>query len=338
MAPQYTKQNGMALRPFGEERFFHIDLCAGSGMFGLGLKCVLGKRLRTIAYVERDTRAAALLVERMEEAFLDSAPVWDDVADCANPEFVEYVRQFDPLFVTAGYPCQPFSAAGKRLGEADERHLWPSIIEFIRLVKPRYFLLENVPGHLSLGFDTVVRDLQVAGYDLAAGLFPASEVGASHQRKRLFALAIMGDSAIRDGNRSNRRSGKKPGDEPANPEPTRKSDQILADTSGKGLQGCERPRASHPRDRAQTPGPAPELRGLLFAPGPGELELWKQLLESDPSIEPTLRGAPDGVAPGVHGDRLRLLGNGVVPLVVAYAFTLLAAAHAAPFGGPTKAT
>ncbi|MCL2306493.1 MAG: DNA cytosine methyltransferase [Planctomycetaceae bacterium] len=209
----------MAIHPFSEERFFHIDLCAGSGMFGLGLKCALGERLRTIAVVERDACAAALLVERMEEAFLDSAPVWDDVADCTNPEFTEYVRRFDPLFATAGYPCQPFSAAGKRLGEADERHLWPHILKFLQLVKPRYFLLENVPGHLSLGFDTVIRDLQNAGYDITTGLFSASEVGASHQRKRLFALAVLGDATNQDGPLPNHRScQEKQGNKPANPD------------------------------------------------------------------------------------------------------------------------
>jgi len=328
----------MALRPFSEKRLFHIDLCAGSGMFGLGLKCALGERLRTIAYAERDTRAAALLVERMEEAYLDSAPIWDDVADCTNSEFAQYVRRFDPLFVTSGYPCQPFSSAGKRLGEADERHLWPHILAFLRLVKPRYFLLENVPGHLSLGFDTVVSDLQVTGYDITAGLFPASEVGASHQRKRLFALAVMGDTTIRNGNRSNCRPGEKPGNESTNPEPTRQSDQILANTGGEGLQGTERTGASHSWDRTKAHGPAPEFRSLLFAPGPGELETWRKLLESDPTIEPSLRGVPDGVAPGVYGDRLRISGNGVVPLVVAYAFTLLATAHIAQFDAPEEKT
>ena len=329
----------MALRPFSEERFFHIDLCAGSGMFGLGLQCALGERLRTIAYVEREACSAALLVERMEEAYLDSAPVWDDVADCTNPEFVEYVRRFDPLFVTAGYPCQPFSEAGKRLGEADERHLWPHIIGFIQLVKPRYLLLENVPGHLSLGFDTVVRDLQNVGYDITAGLFPASEVGASHQRKRLFALAILGNtSGDKNGLSDGRSCNTKQRKNPKNSDTARKPGKMLADPGGKGLQRCKWSRASHPRGWAQTSGPTPELRSLLFAPGPGELETWRKLLGSDHSIEPTLRGIPDGVAPGVYGDRLRILGNGVVPLVVAYAFTLLAAAHIAQFDDSENAT
>ena len=332
------KRYGLALRPFSEERFFHVDVCAGSGMLGLGLQCALGDRLRTVCYVEREARAAAHLVERMEDALLDSAPVWDDVADCTNPEFTRYVRRFDPLLVSAGYPCQPFSGAGLRKGEADERHLWPHIIEFVQLARPRYLLLENVEGHLSLGLDTVVRDLQRTGYDLTAGLFPASEVGASHRRKRLFALAVLGDAASQDELQPNHRSlHEKPGNEPANPDPTRKSGQVLADSGGTGLQGGVRTGASRSRDRSKTSGSAPECRDILFAPGPDELETWRKLLEGDRSIEPAIRGIPDGVAPGVHGDRLRMLGNGVVPLVAAYAFTLLAAAHAARFDEQNEA-
>ena len=326
------KQNGMALRPFREEQFFHIDLCAGCGMLGLGLKCALGERLRTVAYAERDSRAAALLVERMEETHLDIAPVWDDVADCTNPKFVEYVRRFDPLLVSAGYPCQGFSYAGKRLGANDERHLWPFIIEFARLVRPRYLFLENVQGHLTLGFDTVVNDLQGAGYDITAGLFSAAEVGASHQRKRLFALAVLGDTAKHHAKRPNRRSRhKKHGDEQTNFRPTRKSSQILANSGGSGLQGTERTGPSDSWNRTQASGPTSELCGLLFAPRPDDRETWKQLLDTSPEIEPAIRGVPDGVAPGIYADQLRLIGNGVVPLAVAYAFTLLAAAHIAHF-------
>lgn len=91
--------------------------------------------------------------------------------------------------LTAGYPCQPFSLAGARKGEDDERHLWPSIAEGIRIMRPRHVLLENVRGHLSLGFDQVLHDLNRMGYAVVWRILAASAVGACHRRERLWIYA-----------------------------------------------------------------------------------------------------------------------------------------------------
>jgi len=91
--------------------------------------------------------------------------------------------------MTAGYPCQPFSLAGARRGEEDERHLWPSIVEGIRIMRPRHVLLENVRGHLSLGFDQVLHDLDRMGYAVVWRILAASAVGACHRRERLWIYA-----------------------------------------------------------------------------------------------------------------------------------------------------
>ncbi|EPY03509.1 putative site-specific DNA methylase [Magnetospirillum fulvum MGU-K5] len=91
--------------------------------------------------------------------------------------------------LTAGYPCQPFSTAGKRRGVEDPRHLWPHVARIVGEVRPGAVFLENVPNHLRLGFREVVDDLGNLGYRVAAGLFAAAEVGASHERLRLFVLA-----------------------------------------------------------------------------------------------------------------------------------------------------
>ena len=97
------------------------------------------------------------------------------------------VPQIDVL--TGGYPCQPFSHAGNRKGENDERHLWPYVRDAIHALRPSYAILENVAGHLTLGFADVLADLASLGYDAEWGTFRASDVGAPHQRKRLFILA-----------------------------------------------------------------------------------------------------------------------------------------------------
>ena len=98
--------------------------------------------------------------------------------------------EVEPIdILTAGYPCQPFSQAGLRKGAQDERHLWPYIKEAISILRPKYVILENVRGHFGLGFREVLSDLASIGYDARWTLVRASEVGAPHRRERLFILA-----------------------------------------------------------------------------------------------------------------------------------------------------
>lgn len=91
--------------------------------------------------------------------------------------------------LTGGYPCQPFSHAGHRKGEDDHRHLWPYIVEAIRRLGPRLVVLENVRGHITLGFDSVLGDLAALGFDADWGIVRAADAGAPHKRERLFVLA-----------------------------------------------------------------------------------------------------------------------------------------------------
>ena len=104
--------------------------------------------------------------------------------------------------ITAGYPCQPFSLAGKREGVFDDRHLWPTIGQVISNVRPTRVVLENVAGHLTSGGTAVIRDLTRMGYSVKWGTIRASEAGAPHQRKRLFIVAnAYGMGAGRDEHR-----------------------------------------------------------------------------------------------------------------------------------------
>lgn len=91
--------------------------------------------------------------------------------------------------LTAGYPCQPFSQAGYRKGTNDERHLWPHVYAAIKSLRPRLAIFENVRGHLTLGLDTVLKDLAEIGWDAQWTTLRASDVGAPHHRERLFILA-----------------------------------------------------------------------------------------------------------------------------------------------------
>ena len=96
--------------------------------------------------------------------------------------------------ITAGYPCQPFSTAGKRKGKDDERHLWPYVRDAIRVLQPSVAVLENVRGHLTMGLDIVLGDLADMGWDARWGVVRASDAGAPHHRARVFIVAYA-DSA-----------------------------------------------------------------------------------------------------------------------------------------------
>jgi len=165
----------------------HISLCAGYGGIDLGLKRAIPS-LRTVAFSEIEGYACANLVAKMEAGLLDPAPIWTNLKTFPWAAFRDRVD-----ILSGGYPCQPFSAAGKRLGTEDPRHLWPFIADGIRLMQPRVCFFENVEGHISLGLRAVIKELGSLGYETTWGVFSASEVGAPHQRKRIFILAHRND-------------------------------------------------------------------------------------------------------------------------------------------------
>ena len=165
----------------------HIGLCAGYGGIELGLRRVV-RNLRTVALCEVEAFAISNLVAKMEAGHLDASPIWTDLKTFPYEAFHGRVD-----ILTGGYPCQPFSAAGKRLGSDDPRHLWPHIARGIRLLQPRLCFFENVEGHISLGLSDVIEDLAGMGYRTTWGIFSASECGAPHQRKRVFILAHRHD-------------------------------------------------------------------------------------------------------------------------------------------------
>lgn len=114
---------------------------------------------------------------------------WPDVKRYEDVRSFSPTREHKVDLICGGYPCQPFSIAGKRQGGEDERHLWPEFLRVIRILRPRYALLENVTGHLSLGFGRVLGDLAESGYDAEWDCFPAAAFGAHHKRDRVFILA-----------------------------------------------------------------------------------------------------------------------------------------------------
>ncbi|RPD43333.1 DNA (cytosine-5-)-methyltransferase [Chitinophaga barathri] len=112
-------------------------------------------------------------------------------------DWKKWKKKIDVL--SGGFPCQPFSLAGKRLGKNDERHLWPAMLEAIRAIRPRWVVAENVRGLVSwsegLVFEEVQADLEAEGYQVLASVLPAAGVGAPHRRERVFLVAYSGDQS-----------------------------------------------------------------------------------------------------------------------------------------------
>ncbi len=166
-----------------------ISFCAGYGGIERGLE-LAGINHRVIAYVEIEAFAVANLVAKMESGQLAPAPVWTNLKTFPSDLFRDSVD-----IITGGYPCQPFSVAGKaRTTEesfSDPRHLFPYILDHVQTIRPSQCFFENVEGHINRGLREVIGDLEELGYTTTWGLFSAEEVGAPHQRKRVF---IMGNS------------------------------------------------------------------------------------------------------------------------------------------------
>ena len=160
-----------------------ISFCTGYGGIELGIKRA-GVDVRTVVNVEIEAFVQANLVAKIEEGRMDDAPIYTDLKTFPAEIFRGKIHG-----LCGGYPCQPFSSAGKRKGEEDPRHLWPYIRKHVRAIRPVWCFFENVRGHTTMGLWRVLSDLEEDGYRTEWGLFSAEETGAPHQRIRVFILA-----------------------------------------------------------------------------------------------------------------------------------------------------
>ena len=156
------------------------SLCSGYGGLDMAVEAYFDAE--TIWMCDNDKYASIVIKER-----------WG-LPNLGNLKEVDWTTVEPIDILTAGYPCQPFSNAGLRKGANDERHIWPSIKEIISQLRPRIVILENVRGHLSLGFKEVLKDLTEIGYDASWAIVRASDVGAPHRRERLFIIAKPSNS------------------------------------------------------------------------------------------------------------------------------------------------
>ena len=152
-----------------------LDLFSGIGGFSLGLERA---GMKTIAFCEIEPFCRKVLNKHWPDV-----PVFDDIRNMSADDLPE-----KPDLICGGYPCQPFSVAGKQRGEKDDRHLWPEMYRIIQSCRPTWVIAENVAGHISMGLDQVLFDLEAAGYEAQPFVIPACGLNAPHKRERVWIV------------------------------------------------------------------------------------------------------------------------------------------------------
>lgn len=283
-----------------------LDLFSGIGGMSLGLEMTGG--FETVAFCERDAYCKSILRQHWP-----TTPIYGDVKE------LHYDQPVD--VICGGYPCQPFSQAGQRRGDQDDRHLWPEMARIIDETRPTWVLAENVAGHVSLGLDQVLSDLEARNYTWGAYIIPAVAVNAHHRRDRVWIVAHAnrdGKSvgAVNEAARSrqldvaNTDNGTGRWREERQPQGDRQLGvygQNVADPIGTRSQRAWHEQREARNARARQP----------FKLGSGQARLWE--------TEPVVGRVAHGVSARV--DRIKALGNSVVPQVVAQIGRAILEAH-----------
>lgn len=165
-----------------------LSLFSGGAIGELAFKQII-PNYRTVGYVEWDNYCQQIIKTRIKDGVLDDAPIFGDIRDFNRRYAGRYIGKVD--FISGGFPCQPFSNAGKRKGEDDERNMWPATIECISLLRPKFAFLENVSAIITHPYGRRIQaDLAQIGYDCQRLPLSASEVGSPTKRERCWFLGF----------------------------------------------------------------------------------------------------------------------------------------------------
>jgi DNA (cytosine-5)-methyltransferase 1 len=257
-----------------------LDLFSGIGGFSLGLERTGG--FSTAAFCEYEKFPRSILKKHWPDV-----PCFSDVRELKGSDIDGPVD-----VICGGYPCQPFSTAGQRRGKEDDRHLWPEFSRLVDELRPTWVIGENVAGHISMGLDDVLSDLEGQGYAARTFVIPACAVAAPHRRDRVWTVAHA-TQLQRDGSREHRQSserqipelGKRSG-----PQPVAHAD----DTRLQGRQEAGNAQGKR-QGRDEQPKRCTDLPGAIWLP--------------EPNVGRVANGVPSRV------DRLKALGNAVVPQI-----------------------
>jgi len=313
-----------------------ISLFSGIGGFELGI----GDYCRTLLYCEADPHAQAVLLSRMAEGAIDVAPISTDVREI-TAEFVD--MPIDIIF--GGFPCQDISCAGKGTGLDGERSgLFFEIVRLAGEIKPTFLFLENVSAIRTRGLDRVILELTEVGYDLRWCMLSAADVGAPHRRERWFLLAAReGETPMANPNSERWESKTGLGDReplPTSPEGTTISGgqgiPSMADTESIGVQGLWTSGQPQPDSHGQSGLPvcqsenSGDERPTESIMGRVAHGISFDVVESRKAhLDPNYwKEEPEGIPRVTEDreqrvDRIKRLGNAVVPLQARTAFEYL---------------
>jgi len=264
------------------------SLCSGYG--GLDMAVEGYFNAQTVWMCDNDKYASIVIKEQ-----------WG-LPNLGNLKEVDWTTVEPIDILTAGYPCQPFSNAGLRKGANDERHIWPSIKEIISQLRPRIVILENVRGHLTLGFKEVLKDLTEIRYNAKWSIVRASDVGAPHRRERLFVIAKPSNS---NGFRGNLRGQDEEWNQRKSQFEPSECSKTITDSNRNEQQGNRPTQRLGSRFNSQS-----EMR-LQRTPNP--LDINNKL---NATFVEYMMGLPVGWVTDLdisRSQQLKLLGNGVVP-------------------------
>jgi len=273
----------------------HLDLFSGIGGFSLGLEATGGFETKAFCDIEKYPRQVL-------------QKHWPHVKQYEDIKELNYERLkadgIDSIdIITGGYPCQPFSIAGRQKGEQDSRHLWPEYFRLVKELRPTWVIGENVSGHIKLGLDTVIEDLESEDYAVRPFSISASSIGANHQRERIWILAHSRRSQwpraeLRGENENETRK------ENANQfeRSSSASEVDVADTNDERLQ-----RQWQSRNQF-----TPRFNSSSESSEEGQRTVGQGWWESEPNMGRVAHGVPKRV------DRLKSLGNSLVPQIPYY--------------------
>jgi DNA (cytosine-5)-methyltransferase 1 len=307
-----------------------LDLFSGIGGFSLGLEAT--GHFETAAFCEIDPYCKQVLKKHWP-----NVPIFDDIRQLKGTD----IGTID--IITGGYPCQPFSVAGKQKAEQDPRHLWPEYFRLIQELRPTWVIGENVSGHIKLGLDSVLEDLASEGYSTRTFSISAASIGANHKRERIWTVAYSNDSRDRTSQHetnSNREKINEGWQEQSFSEPSRQSEDVEnsrrtlwqrgqfskenEDEIGKeNANQFERSSSTSKIDVANTDSKRLQRQresssqfNKKFTTSKSSEERQKGLggkwWESEPRVGRVAHGIPKRV------DRLKTLGNAVVPHIPYY--------------------
>jgi DNA (cytosine-5)-methyltransferase 1 len=278
---------------------------------------------RTIGYVEINPYCQKVLRQRIDEGYLDNAPIFGDIRTFIGEGYADGYKGLVNL-VTAGFPCQPFSVAGKKRGKEDSRNLWPETIECIRRIRPEFLFLENVPGLLTNRYiRRIYGELAEIGYNARWLVLGADDVGAPHRRKRWWCLGYTEHSGLHE-TEIPRSTKKRNRDNKAGENETSKSKgsswkhEKLADINSD--QDVANPHCAGRKEQCRAG--AMEKENITIK-RESEITWWN--IDPADLPETQVKSRLGRVAYGVANrvDRLKAIGNGQVPAVVRRAWELL---------------